>query len=412
MFRRASRAAEPGVTPSLLQERVKRLVGEARDRPTGFGASENGSGTGDLDVMALLVELRAAARRGAEPTAAGRLGSEFARYLGEFYNLQSELQAPVIETLLLSQRAEREGNLAEAADVCERGLQTCPNYLPFLERLADLQRRRGDQRSAASWYARLLAQLDHLELYPRSLEVSRELVESALDSPELLEQCGRRLEAGGEPALASRCWETRAAQLLAAGQVDDALAELDRAISLQPDSAGLYFRLAQMHEQLGEMDRAAAAYQQAEALALSDPATLGQLLVVRARLSRPDEVPLGRLLDLLESEPEHLGPILERCDEAIAAQTYNPHLRYLHGVLLAHGGQLERGLEALNIAAERYSAQSDRGSELEVRLSMQGLRPDDEANCRRIAALHFERGEASLAMKALANLARATRKSG
>lgn len=412
MFRRASRAAEPRQSPGLLQERLKRLVGEARDRPTGLSAAENGSSTGAQDIMALLVELRAAARRGAEPTAAARLGSEFTRYLGEFYNLQPELQAPAIETLLLSQQAEREGDLAAAADVCERGLKTCPNYLPFLERLAELQRRRGDAASAATWYTRLLSQLDNLELFPRSLEVCRALVESKLDWPELLEQCGRRLEAGGEPALAARCWEARAAQLLAAGQVDDALAELDRAISLQPESAGLYFRLAQIYEQLGQADRAAAAYQQAEGLALGDPATLGQLLVIRARLSRPDEVPLGRLLDLLETEPEQLAPILDGCEVAIAAQPYNPHLRYLQGVLLAHGGQLERGLEALNIAAERYSAQADRDSELEVRLSLQGLLPEGEANTRRIAALHFERGEAGLAMKVLAGLARAARQSG
>jgi predicted Zn-dependent protease len=196
---------------------------------------------------------------------------------------------------------------------------------------------------------------------------------------------------------------------MAADQPAEALRDLDRALSLQPAEASFFLELAAVYERLGEVDRAALAYEQVAALGSDDAEALGRLLLIRARVSRPDELLLGRLMDLLQVQPEARQSMLARCGQAIEASPYNPHLCYMHGVLLAQAGQLEEGVGALRIAVDRYSVQSDRASELEARLALQQLVPAEEDNRRRIAELHFERGEVHLAMQVLAGLARVAR---
>ena len=149
-----------------------------------------------------------------------------------------------------------------------------------------------------------------------------------------------------------------------------------------------------------------------KALRVAISETLGQVLIIRARVDRPNEVSLGRLMDLLEIHPEFRATVLQRCAEAVLQGPFNPHLRYIQGVLQAHGGQLSEGTESLKVAADRYAAQSDRASELEARLALQQVAPADEDNRRRVAELYFERGEVRLAMRALAGLARVARGAG
>ena len=64
------------------------------------------------DVMSLLVELRTAAKRGNESSAAQKLGPEFSKYLADFYELSSEHQSPVLEAFLQSRRLEQSGDSA------------------------------------------------------------------------------------------------------------------------------------------------------------------------------------------------------------------------------------------------------------------------------------------------------------
>jgi Flp pilus assembly protein TadD len=243
----------------------------------------------------------------------------------------------------------------------------------------------------------------------RALELSRRLVQSGVEDSELLERCAQLLEQDDDRALAAECWSRRAARMLAEQRASEALSEVDRALRLEPEKAQLYLLLGLIYEQLMEVERSAAAFNQAEALVGEDADILAQILILRARTGRPDEQAVCRLIDLLESRPRSRTQALERSAAAAAESPYNPHLRYLRGVLLAHDGQAVEGAAELRIAIERYSVQSDRASELEARLALQQLEPDDEPNHRRVAALHFERGEVHQAMQALANLARVTR---
>ena len=90
MFRRKK---EPTPEPNPdFERRLKYLVRDALDRPASGSGPAEAVGS-DLDVMAVLVELRAAARRGSESTSAVRLGPDFSRYLGEFYNLPGRAPA-------------------------------------------------------------------------------------------------------------------------------------------------------------------------------------------------------------------------------------------------------------------------------------------------------------------------------
>ena len=387
-----------------LQERLKQVVRETLDRPSGR-LTTDGDPAREPDVMTLLVELRAAGRRGRQPAAVGRLGPEFSRFLGEFYSLPAELQPPAIEALLNSKKQEDEGDLPGAVRTCEAALLVCPDYAPLLDRLARLESAHGQTGAAERWYTRLLDRLDRLGLQPHALAICRRLLEGGASDADLLERCGLCLEAGGDVALAARCWAVLAAKLRAGDGPSDALPLLDRALTLQPESAELYLQLGLVYEQLGEDERAAVAFDRAEALVADDPAAASELLLIRARVGRPDEAALGRLMDLLEAQPEARGAALRRCEEAVADSPYNPHLRFLQGVLLAHAGQLEPGIAALRTAAEGYSAQSDHASELEARLALRQLARSDENNPRRIAELYFERGEVRLAMQALAELA-------
>jgi tetratricopeptide (TPR) repeat protein len=393
---------------SVMQQRVKQLVGEALNRPlTPLPEAES---TGhEPDVMSLLVELRASAKRRNESTVAHKLGPEFTRYLTEFYSLPAERQPPAIDALLQSRRQEQAGDLAVAVETCEAGLQVCPDYLPLLERLARLETARGNVAPAERWYSRLLVELDRLDYLTNALEHCRRLIQAPIEDPELVELCARRFEASGDSALAARCWYWRAEGLLADDHAAEALPVLDRALGLEPHDARLYLLLALIYERLGEVDRAAIAFENAAALATSDAATLGRVLLLGARASRPDEVRLGQLMDLVQSDPAARAEILRTSDQAVADNPYNAHLRYIQGVLLAQDGQLDAAVATLRIAIDRYSILSDRGSELEARLAVQQLAPRDEDNRRRVAELHFERGEVHLAMKALAGLARVAR---
>lgn len=407
MFRKKNKPERP--TSELFDRRLKSLVRDTRDRPSSRGLVETSDGGEELDVMALLVELRAAAKRGSEPTGAKALGPEFGRYLGEFYNLPSEQQPYVIEALLRCRKQEQEEDLAAAVETCEGALLVCPKYLPLLERLAGLESRRNESQRAERWYSLLLVELDRLELYPRSIEICRELIEAGASDSTLLEQCARRLDAAGDQLYAAKCWLQRARQQLAADRPEEALMELDHAIGLQPENAELRLELALVYQRLEEFDHAAAAFEHAEALATNDPDTLGRVVLVRARVGRPEEAVLGRLMDLLEADPEARAVTLRRCEETLAANPYNPHPRYVHGVLLAQDGRSAEAVASIKIAADRYHAQSDGDSELEARLAIQQLAPRDADNRRRVAELHFERGEVHLAMQSLAGLARATR---
>ena len=114
-------------------------------------------------------------------------------------------------------------------------------------------------------------------------------------------------------------------------------------------------------------------------------------------------------MDLLGPRPKARATALQRCDEAVVKDPFNPHVRYLQGVLLAQDGRFDDGIAALRVSVDRYFSQQDRTSELEARLALQQLSPRDEENRRRIAELHFEKGEVRQAMQALAGLARSRR---
>ena len=144
------------------------------------------------DVMALLVELRTAAKRSGELTVAHRLGPEFSRYLGEFYKLPAERQPPVLEALIESRRQEQVGDPVGAIQSCEAGLRLVPNYLPLLDRLARLEGANGDRASAERYYICLLNELDRLDFKLASLppearpvvdEISRLILEKILLTP-------------------------------------------------------------------------------------------------------------------------------------------------------------------------------------------------------------------------------------
>lgn len=407
-FRKGGPKQPPSSSPP--KHRLDRLVREARDRPLSLAPEDVVVTSGEPDVMALLVELRAAGKRGHESAAAQRLGPEFNRYLGAFYNLPPELQAPAVSGLYRSRQAEESGDLAAAIAACEVALDSCPEYLPLLDRLASLETIHGRRQRAEQWYSRLLAELDRLNFYPNAHEICRRLIEAGASDLELLERCGRRLEADNDVVLAARCWSARADQMIAAGEDEDALLELDRAILLMPSNPAYRLDLALLYERIGETDRAALAYDQAESMAGDDPETLARVLLIRARISRPEEEAIGRLMDLLEHRPEDREAAIEHCVRAVAESPYNPHLSYIHGVLLAQHGRFDEGLAALRVACERYYAQADRGAELEVRQAILQLDPQDDDNGRRIAALHFERGEVRLAMQVLNSLAKTARK--
>lgn len=393
----------------LFEQRLKLLVRDRRDQPGGQEAmAQNVTGV-EQDLIALLVELRTAAKRGSVPAAAEKIGVEFAHYLREFYSLPAELQPLAIQALLESSHQEQDQDFDSAIQACEEALNACPNYPALLERLANLETARGKVSNAELWYSRLLRELDRLRLDSRALEICHQLVATGVSDVELLDQCGRRLEAGGDLALAAECSSARASRLLEADQAIDALRELDRAINLQPHDARLLLELASLYERLEEPERATGALAQAEALATNDPDTLGKVLLIQARVGRPSEMALGRLMDLLDTQPESRATRLRECDGAIAESPYNPHLRYMQGVLLAQDGQAEQGITSLRLAADRYSAQSDLDSELEARLAIDQLAPDDAENRRRIAELHFNRGEVHQAMQTLASLAQVAR---
>ena len=408
MFFRKSAPKQQPASAEPPKHRLAQIVREARDRPTIMphepGVAEQS------DVMALLVELRAAGKRGHESAAARDLGPEFNRYLGAFYNLPPELQAPAIEGLLRSRQREEKGDLEGAIQACESALEACPNYLPLLDRLATLEMARGAMARAEVWYGRLLAELDRLNFYPDAHEICHRLIEADITNRELLERCARRLEAEDDLPMAARCWARRAALLTAEGFDEDALAELDRAIMLQPENAAYRLELALLYERLGEMDRAALTFEQAESLGMDDPETLIRVMLIRARVSAPDRGTLDRLVDLLENRPRARQEVLRHCAEAVAASPYNPHLSFIEGIVLAQDGQTAPGIEALRIAVDRYSAQSDRTSELAARLTLRQLEPRDAENGRRIAELYFERGDVRLAMQTLGSLAKTTRR--
>jgi tetratricopeptide (TPR) repeat protein len=390
-----------------FEQRLKLLVRDKLDAAAEQDLDGSGAPTRASDVMGLLIELRTAARRGSEPVAAARIGPEFSSYLKQFYALPAELQPSAIDAMVKSRRHEEDGDVAAAIQVCESATDSCPAFPALYERLARLEATRGDKDAAERWYCRLLTQLGELELLPRGLEISCQLVQSGISSPELLEECGRRLEAGGELNLAAACWSTRARQFLAADSLDEALRDMDHAFGLQPQDPHLCLELGLVYEQLGEVDRAANTQEQAQRLAADSPEALGRVLVTRARVQRPDEEPLARLMDLLELRPSARATALQSCGEAVANDPYNPHLCYLRGVLLAHDGQIDEGIAALRTAANRYSAQSDHESELQARLAIQQLTPGEEENSRRVAELHFECGDVRDAMKVLSGLAQA-----
>lgn len=407
MFFRRSAPREQPTSAEPPKHRLEQLVRVTRDRPT-LVAVEPGLAE-QSDVMAVLVELRAAGKRGHETPAAAELGPEFNRYLGAFYNLPSELQAPAIEGLLRSRQAEERGDVDEAVRTCEQALEACPDYLPLLDRLATLESARGERARAERWYGRLLAELDRLNFYPNAYDTCRRLIEAGISDLELLERCARRMEAEDDLPLAARCWAARAATMREMGQIEAALTEIDRAIMLQPDSAAYQLELALLWEQLDEPDRAAVSFEQAAGLAADEPETLARILLIRARVAAPDRGSLDRLADLLENRPRARAAAIERCAEAVAASPYNPHLALIQGVLLAQDGQAQRGIGAVRIAVDRYSAQADRGSELEARLILRQLVPRDADNGRRIAELYFERGEVRLAMQTLGQVAKRRR---
>src|SRR5215210_5740733 len=102
MFRRSAASSRP----SLLQERLGRLVRDVRDAPTGRDVEQVDGQPPDLRVMALLVELRTAGKRGSESGATEELGPEFSRYSREFYNLAPDRQPLALQVLLRSRRQE------------------------------------------------------------------------------------------------------------------------------------------------------------------------------------------------------------------------------------------------------------------------------------------------------------------
>lgn len=400
------KAASP---PGTVEQRLKQLVLAERERGPAPRLSDEEAHGVATDATDLLVELRAALKRGTEPAAARKLGSEFSRYLGEFVKLGSELQSSIIEALLRSRQREQQGDLDGAVQVCADALEACAGFPSLLERLARLEAARGQRERAERWYSQLLAQLDLQGLEGPALEVARTCAAAQPTDLELLRLCAQRLEAGGETELGARCWRRKAELLLAAERPAEALTALDRALALLPDDAGLHLDLALVYERLGEVDRAALAFGQAEALAYDDPETLARVLILQARSARPEEGPLGRLMDLLDVAPAARAPVLERCAAAMREAPYNPHLGYLYGVLAAQAGQLAEAGAMLRIAVERYAAQCDAAGELEARLALQQVQPLDEQNRRRVAELHFQRGEVKLAMQALADLARVAR---
>jgi tetratricopeptide (TPR) repeat protein len=389
---------------------LTKVVRETRDRSP-IGPVDEGAASGqESEVMALLVELRTASRRGTEAAGSERLGPEFQRYLGAFYNLPPELQVPAISGLVESARREEAGDLAGAAAACDAALEACPDFPPLLERLARLECELGRRERAEQWYGRLLSELDRLDLWPEALDLCRRLQDLGVRDMELLERCARRLEAANDLETAARYWSLRASSLLSEGREEDALSELDRAIMLQPGNAGYRLELGLVYERLGEMDRAALAFEQAEQLVGDDPLTLLGVLLIRARISRPEETALARLMDLLEAHPEARPAAQRRCARAVAESPYNPHLCYLEGLLLAQDGQITQAIAALRIAVDRYLVQADEASELVVRQALRQLDPRDEENARRIAEMHFERGEVRQAMQTLNALAKASRR--
>jgi tetratricopeptide (TPR) repeat protein len=390
--------------------RLKVLVQEVRDRPATVAVAAAESGEEWPDVAALLAELRSVARRGGEPTAAKRLGAEFTRSLKEFYALPSDIQPAAIEAMLLSAQREREGDLAGAIAICEASLKNVPGYPPLLERLARLQTQLGDPAGAERWYEALLQESLDRGQPGLGIEVCYRVLETEVQSLELLRLCGILLEACDDYPLAANCWSRRASRLVADGRHQEAFQDLDRAIAIQPDSAHLVYELAELWEKMGEHDRANAAFAHCASLANDDPETLARVLLKQAVGERPDVQALGRLMDLLEARPLARANALQRCAGAVSKHPYVPHLRFIQGVLLAQDGQIEPATAALRIAIERYSATADTASELEARLSLQQLDPFDRENYRRAAAIHFERGEVKSAMQVLAGLARVTRK--
>lgn len=410
MFGRRKDTAQPPA--DFFYNRLRQLVRDTVEPPVPAEAPLPEAEDHVPDAMVVLVELRAAARRGSEPVVSEALGPEFKRYISDFYSLEVELQVPCLEAIVESRRREVAGELDEAVAACARGLRLARDFLPLLARCINLQRARGAIPEAEAYSVRLLEALDRRGHERMVVELCRELVEQGIEELLLLETCGRRLEAAGESKLAARVWHEAALRLTRDGRYLDALGELDRALALAPNDPALYLHLAELYQRIEEPAQASAALAQAEELASESPESLTRVLLTRARVERPEEHSLGRLMDLLETNARERALALELCGQASAGAPHNPHLPYIHGVLLALDGQTAPALGQLKIAAERYSALGDRPGELDVRRSIQEIQPKDLDNRKRLAELLFELGDVKAAMEALGAMARLARREG
>ncbi|MCC7103537.1 MAG: hypothetical protein IT307_00205 [Chloroflexi bacterium] len=409
MFRKRRDTAQP--PDEFFYSRLRKLVRETLEPPVQeIGATDSDDPV--PDAMALLVEFRGAFRRGTEPAVPEILGPELRRYVSDVYRLEFDLQMPCLEAIVESRRHELAGDLDEAVASCKRGLNAAPEFLPLLARAAALERQRGDVKLAETHAVRLLDILDRRGEEAAVAQLCKELVEQHIDDLVLLEACGRRLEAAGESAFASRVWQDAARRLARDGRYLDALGEIDRALALSPNDSGLYLELADLYEHLNEQDQASAALLRAEDLAVGDADALTRVLLLRAKTERPDERVISHLMDLLEPNRAARQRALGACEQAVADAPYNPHLPYIHGVLLALDGKAAAAQRALKTAAERYSAIGDRAGELDARRAIEGALPKDLENRRRVAELLFELGDVKGAMESLAALARIARREG
>ena len=402
---------DPAHPPAeFFSERLRRLVREPLE---GLGEGASPPDPAQLpDAMALLVELRGAARRRSEPVLSDSLGPEIKRHVQDFYELDVDQQMPCLEALVESRRHELSNELGEALAACERGLAVASDFPPLLARAAALHRLRGESAKAETCAVKLLESLDHRGRQSVVLQISEELVEQGIEDLVLLEACARRLETGGNHTLAARVWHEAAGRLLRDGRYLDALTEIDRALALEPDNPIFHLDLADVYERLNEPDQVAEAYSRAEKLANGNPDVLCRVLLARARHERPDAATVATLMDLLQTSARSRAAALKMCEEAVTSAPFNPHLLYVHGVFLAFDSQTSGGQAALKTAAERYSALNDRGGEMEARRALQELNPRDLGNRHRIAELLFELGEVKGAMEALAALARLARREG
>jgi tetratricopeptide (TPR) repeat protein len=153
-------------------------------------------------------------------------------------------------------RLDREGRIPEAISAYERLLESWPGLPDCWYNLALLQRKTGAFSAALKSYQEALER--HV-VQPEDVHLNRAVIYS---------DCLREYEAAER--------------------------EVNKALAIQPDYVPALFNLANLHEDLGRRDRAAAAYERILELAPDDPEVLARYAGLKAFKTADDPL-IGRL---------------------------------------------------------------------------------------------------------------------